>query len=79
MKKYIKASVSFPENIMYHNKVYEQQYLNEAGAMYYQCPDMDYPFDAYVALYPDGEVTYLFNGNEIHLGNLDFNTNIVGE
>lgn len=79
MKLYIKSSTDFefPEYIeikMYPNGVnpwvmYKKTYEHEGGGCYYDAVDpRDREYDAvsgtYVSLYPDGRLTYLWNGRE---------------
>lgn len=74
MKRYIKASevYTFPEKIwieMYpktHNGYeYTKQYEHEDGGCYYRSVEnRDPATGAFISLYPDGRLTYLWNGIE---------------
>lgn len=71
MKKYVRSSdFTFPNTIqieLYPNKwyTYTKMYEHEDGGCYYQTYEDDNPItSAFVSLYPDGRLTYLWNGVE---------------
>lgn len=62
----------FPEKIeieAYADKwyPYERQYEHEKGGCYYRIAEgnsIDFVVDSFVSLYPDGHLSYLWNGTE---------------
>lgn len=75
MKRWIHASeegCSFPEKIWielypetHNGHEYVKDYEHEDGGCYYRSPENDDPITgSFVSLYPDGRLTYLWNGQE---------------
>lgn len=73
MKRYIRSNSyfsNFPERIeieVYPGdwKVYVKQYEHDDGGCYYRCKDISDPMiSSFVSLYPDGTLTFLWNGVE---------------
>ena len=62
--------MNFPDCILiekYSNKWYEyhKHYEHEKGGCYYDSDDeLDYVTGGWISLYPDGHLTYLWNGIE---------------
>ena len=91
MKRWIHAAEElyrFPEKIWIevypetHNGYeYVKDYEHEGGGCYYRSPENDDPIaGSFVSLYPDGRLTYLWNGQEKPLNRewypIEDNTNI---
>ena len=68
--------MEFPKEIYLDGYTYTQMYEHEKGGMYYhseECPD---PItNICISLYPDGRLTYLWNGIESDYGKYDFENN----
>lgn len=76
MKRYIRSSEhiadSFPDMIYietypetHKGYTYKKDYLHEGGGCYYHSDENDNPVDGcFVSLYPDGHLTYLWDGVE---------------
>lgn len=75
MKRYIRSARiadSFPDEIFiemypqtHRGYIYKKDYLHEGGGCYYHSAENNSPVDGcFVSLYPDGHLTYLWNGVE---------------
>jgi len=59
-----------PDSALFPTKeyVYDKMYVHEGGGCYYRSKDNPDPVtNAFVSLYPDGHLTYLWNGTEMDL------------
>ena len=65
--------MEYPKEIYLDGYIYTQMYEHEGGGMYYHSEDChDVITSTCISLYPDGRLTYLWNGRENNYGRYDF-------
>ena len=68
--------VKYPKEIYLNGYTYVQMYEHEKGGMYYHSEENLNPVtNVCISLYPDGKLTYLWNGIEQNYGKYDFENN----
>lgn len=68
--------MKFPKEIYLNGYTYIQMYEHERGGMYYRSEENPNPvMNTYISLYPDGKLTFLWNGIEQKYGKYDFENN----
>ena len=65
--------MEYPKEIYLDGYAYTQMYEHKKGGMYYHSKDCPDPItNTCISLYPDGRLTYLWNGIESDYGKYDF-------
>lgn len=68
--------MKYPQKIYLDGHTYTQMYEHEKGGMYYHSEECnDAITGSFISLYPDGRLTYLWNGVEQNYGKYDFKNN----
>lgn len=68
--------MEYPKEIFLDGYTYTQMYEHEKGGMYYDSEECkDVVMGSFISLYPDGRLTYLWNGIEQNYGTYDFKNN----
>ncbi|MCR4831079.1 MULTISPECIES: hypothetical protein [unclassified Butyrivibrio] len=64
--------VTFPDRMLIDGFVYEKQGYNNEGGVFYNSKDNPSDITSkFISLYPDGKLTYLYDGLEL-IWNKDF-------
>lgn len=73
--------MEFPKEIYLDGYTYTQMYEHKKGGMYYHSTENPDPItNTCISLYPDGRLTYLWNGFEHNYGKYGFaNKKKIGE
>jgi hypothetical protein len=68
--------MKYPKEIYLDGYTYVQMYEHEKGGMYYHSKENpDLVTNTCISLYPDGELTFLWNGIEQNYGKYDIRNN----
>lgn len=68
--------MEYPKEICLDDYTYTQMYKHEKGGMYYRSTENPDPItNTCISLYPDGRLTYLWNGVKQNYGKYDFKNN----
>ena len=68
--------MEYPKEIYLDGYTYTQMYEHEKGGMYYHSEECnDVITGSFISLYPDGRLTYLWDGYEHEYGKYDFENN----
>lgn len=68
--------MKYPKEIYLDGCTYMQMYEHEKGGMYYHLEECSEVITgSFISLYPDGRLTYLWNGIEQNYGTYDFENN----
>jgi hypothetical protein len=68
--------MEYPKEIYLDGYIYTQMYEHEKGGMYYHSEECsDVITGSFISLYPDGRLTYLWDGYEHEYGKYDVKNN----